>query len=88
MEERQVKENAVAEIPLCLYLLWDLCPWHMLHAPLICGPSELRAVTCCVHTVTGVWVLLLVQGSEDDQEAEEPYRVSFQNDSIANLFRH
>lgn len=67
-------------------LLWDPCPWHMLHAPLTCGPSGLRAETCCVHTMTGVWILLLVQGSEDDQEAEEPYRVSFQNDSIAGLF--
>lgn len=88
MEGRRVEEIAVAEIPVCLCLLWDPYPWHMLRAPLTCGPSVLRAITCCVHTMTGVWILLLVQGSEDDQEAEEPHRVSFQNDSIAHLFWH
>lgn len=76
----------MAEVPVCLCLLWDPCPWHMLHAPLTCGPSGLRAVTCYIHTMTGIWVLLLIQGSEDDQETEEPYRVSFPNDSIAGLF--
>lgn len=81
-----MKEIAVAEIPVCLGLLWDPCPWHMLRAALTCGPSGLRAISCCVHTMTGVRILLLVQGSEDDQEAEEPHRVSFQNDSIAHLF--
>lgn len=72
--------------PVCLCLLWDPCPWHMLHAPLTCGPSGLRAVNCCVSIMTRVWLLLLIQGSEDDQEAEEPYRVSFPNDSIADRF--
>lgn len=63
MDGRRVKDNAMAEVPVCLCVLWDPCPWHILHAPLTCGPSGLRAVTCCVHTMTGVWVLLLIQGS-------------------------